>query len=257
MDLKFRPCIDIHNADVMQIVGSSLTDDGAKENFVSEVGAEFYAKLYKKYSLTGGHIILLNQAGTDYYEADMQEAKKALNEYPNALQIGGGVNAENAKRFIDAGASHVVVTSYVFKDGKINYDNLNKLISAVGRERLVLDLSCKRYEDGYCIMTDRWTKKTDTKLNADTLAMLSEYCDELLVHAVDVEGKCEGIDTALVSLLSKAEIPVTYAGGIRSLSDIEMLGTAGKGRVDFTVGSALDIFGGSLAFEDVATFCVK
>ncbi len=257
MNLKFRPCIDIHNGVVKQIVGSSLTDSGAKENFVSKVGAEFYAELYKKYSLTGGHIILLNQSGTDYYDADMQEAKKALTAYPDALQIGGGVNAENAKWFIDNGASHVVVTSYVFKDGKINFENLNKLITAVGKEKLVLDLSCKRYEDGYYIVTDRWTKKTDTKLDSDTLTMLSQYCDELLVHAVDVEGKCEGIDENLVSLLSKAEIPVTYAGGIRSLSDIEILAKAGEGRVDFTVGSALDIFGGKLAFTDVATFSIK
>lgn len=250
--MKFRPCIDIHNGSVKQIVGSSLQGDSAKENFVSNVGADFYAKLYKKYSLKGGHIILLNASDSSYYEQDKQEAKKALTEYPDALQIGGGVNADNASWFIENGASHVVVTSYVFKNGRVDFNNLTSLVNAVGKEKLVLDLSCKKYEDGYYIVTDRWTKKTDVRVCTQTLTELSQYCSEILVHAVDVEGKCQGIDRELVSLLSKSPVTVTYAGGISSLEDIKALETAGKGRVDFTVGSALDIFGGKLSFEEIA-----
>lgn len=251
--MKFRPCIDIHNGSVKQIVGSSLQGDSAKENFVSSVGADYYAKLYKKFGLTGGHIILLNAPDSDYYEADKKEAKKALDEYPDALQIGGGVNADNAEWFIKNGASHVVVTSYVFKDGRVNFDNLLKLVSAVGKDKLVLDLSCKRYEDGYYIVTDRWTKKTETMVNEKTLCDLSQYCSELLVHAVDVEGKCQGIDEKLVFLLSQSPVKTTYAGGISSLEDIVELERWGEGRVDFTVGSALDIFGGKLSFELIST----
>lgn len=251
--MKFRPCIDIHNGNVKQIVGSSLQGDTAKENFVSSVGADYYAKLYKKYNLTGGHIILLNAPDSDYYEADKLEAKKALDEYPNALQIGGGVNADNAEWFVKNGASHVVVTSYVFKDGKVNFDNLSKLVNAVGKDKLVLDLSCKKYEDGYYIVTDRWTKKTETMVNEKTLCDLSQYCSELLVHAVDVEGKCQGIDKELVSMLKSSPVKATYAGGISSLEDIKELWEYGERKVDFTVGSALDIFGGKLSFDKIAS----
>lgn len=250
--MRFRPCIDIHNGKVKQIVGSSLRGDNAEENFVSQVGADYYAKLYKKYSLTGGHIILLNASDSDYYKADMQEALKALTEYPGALQIGGGINCENAPWFVTNGASHVVVTSYVFKDGKVNWDNLKALCDAVGKEHIVLDLSCKCVNGEYVIVTDRWTKLTETKLTKETMSLFEQYCDELLVHAVDVEGKRSGIDEALAKLLSESPLPVTYAGGIRSLQDIEKLNALGNGKVDFTVGSALDIFGGELSFEMIA-----
>ncbi len=250
--MRFRPCIDIHNGKVKQIVGSSLVGDNASENFVSNVGAEFYAKLYKKYNLTGGHIILLNATDSEYYEADKAEALKALSEYPNALQIGGGISCENARWFIENGASHVVVTSYVFKDGRVNWDKLYALCDTVGKEHIVLDLSCKCVNGEYVIVTDRWTKLTETKLCEETLSLFNDYCDELLVHAVDVEGKCSGIDESLVKLLSKSPLPVTYAGGIRSVEDINKLLAIGEGKVDFTVGSALDIFGGNLPFEEIA-----
>ena len=144
--MRFRPCIDIHNGKVKQIVGSSLQDEGnaAKENFVSEYDGAAFARMYKDAGIQGGHIILLNPAGSEYYEADCHQAELALTEYPGGLQIGGGINAENAGRFLDMGASHVIVTSYVFKNGEINYDNLEAIRRAVGKNHLVLDLSCRR-----------------------------------------------------------------------------------------------------------------
>ena len=193
--MQYRPCIDIHDGHVKQIVGSTLSDEGeVRENFVSEKGAEYYAGLYKELGLKGGHIIILNKVGTPGYEASKEEAVKALKAYPGGLQIGGGIDADNAAAFIDAGASHVIVTSYVFKDGLINYDNLKKLVEAVGREKIVLDLSCKRTELGYVIATDRWQKMTHIAITEALLEELGAYCDEFLIHAVDVEGKAEGIE---------------------------------------------------------------
>ncbi len=253
--MKFRPCIDIHNGKVKQIVGGSLLDDGdyARENFVTEKDGAFFADLYKEKGLSGGHVIILNSSGSEYYEASVKQAMSALSETPGLLQIGGGINAENAGRFLDAGASHVIVTSYVFSDGKISYENLKKMTDAVGKDRLVLDLSCRKKNDRYYIVTDRWQKMTDVEVCSDTLDELSGYCDEFLVHAVDVEGKQNGIETELATLLgSWAKIPMTYAGGIRSMEDIENIRLCGKGCMDFTVGSALDIFGGKLSFDQVS-----
>ena len=255
--MRFRPCIDIHNGQVKQIVGGSLADKNnqADENFVSEYGAEFYAKLYREKGISGGHIILLNPAGSEYYEADLEQAFAALEEFPHGLQTGGGITAENAEKFLKRGASHVIVTSYVFKDGAVNFDNLKKLVSAVGKERLVIDLSCRKREDSYYIVTDRWQKFTNVKLDTAALDMLAEYCDEFLIHAVDVEGKARGIEKPLAEILGAWEgIPVTYAGGIGSYSDLDVLKESGRGRLDFTVGSALDIFGGSLDFERICAF---
>lgn len=255
--MNFRPCIDIHNGKVKQIVGGSLADAGnaADENFVSEYDAGFYAELYKNRGLTGGHIIILNAADSEYYEADRQQAFKALSAFEGGLQIGGGINDRNAAEYINKGASHVIVTSYVFKDGSINFDNLNRMVSAVGKERLVLDLSCRRKDDGYYVVTDRWQKFTDMKLNEKALDMLSSYCDEFLIHAVDVEGKAKGIEEALASLLGQwNKITLTYAGGIGSYDDLDILSRLGKGKINFTVGSALDIFGGHLDFEKIASY---
>lgn len=255
--MRFRPCIDIHNGKVKQIVGGSLADKNnrADENFVSEYGAEFYAKLYREKGINGGHIILLNPAGSEFYGADLEQAFAALKEFPNGLQIGGGITAENAEEFLNRGASHVIVTSYVFKDGAVNFDNLKKLVSAVGKKRLVLDLSCRKRDDGYYIVTDRWQKFTDVKLDTSALDMLTEYCDEFLIHAVDVEGKARGIEKPLAEILGAWEgIPVTYAGGIGSYADLDLLKASGQGKLDFTVGSALDIFGGSLDFEKICAF---
>jgi phosphoribosylformimino-5-aminoimidazole carboxamide ribotide isomerase len=243
---------------VKQIVGGSLRDeaDQASENFVSELGGDFYAKLYAENGLRGGHIIILNPAGSEYYDADVEQAKRALRAYPGGLQIGGGVNAENAAHFVALGASHVIVTSYVFKDGHINYDNLEKLLEAVGREHLVLDLSCRRKDGSYYIVTDRWQKFTEETVCEETLDKLSGYCSEYLIHAVDVEGKASGIESELVELLgSWGRIPMTYAGGVGSFEDLELLKKLGRDRLDVTIGSALDIFGGHMRFEDVLKFC--
>ncbi len=253
--MRFRPCIDIHNGAVKQIVGGTLADKGnfACENFVSEQDGGYYGRLYKSAGLSGGHIILLNPFGSEFYQADCEQAFKALGEFEGGLQIGGGITAENASVFLDRGASHVIVTSYVFKNGAVNFDNLNRLIKAVGRERVVLDLSCRKREGKYWVVTDRWQKFTDMELNAQALELLSGSCDEFLIHAVDVEGRAKGIEQSVATLLgSNSPIPTTYAGGISSMTDIELLGKLGGGRVDFTVGSALDIFGGKLSFEKLA-----
>ena len=252
--MRFRPCIDIHGGKVKQIVGGTLSDIEGKtqENFVSEYGAEFYAELYKKYDLSGGHIILLDRIGTKEYQQDLAQAEKALRAYPGGLQTGGGITAENAEKFIQAGASHIIVTSYIFKDGKILFDNLEKLVSAVGKEHIVLDLSCRRRDGKYYVVTDRWQKFTDTEVNETNIKMLAGYCDEFLIHGADSEGKSAGIEKEIVSLLGNLNgIRSVYAGGIGSYEDIELIRILGKGKVDFTVGSALDIFGGRISFEKV------
>ena len=255
--MRFRPCIDIHNGKVKQIVGGSLTDreDNARENFVAEKDAAFFSHLYKNKGLRGGHIILLNPASSAYYEKTRQQALLALRAYPGGFQAGGGITPENAEIFLNAGASHVIVTSYVFKDGKLHYDRLEEMERAVGKERLVLDLSCRKMENDYYIVTDRWQNYTDVKLTEEALDALSGSCDEFLVHAVDVEGKAQGIEEELVKVLGKAgRIPVTYAGGVHDFSDLKKLKELGRGRVDVTIGSALDLFGGEMKLDDVLAY---
>lgn len=255
--MEFRPCIDIHNGKVKQIVGGSLIDAGnqAKENFVSEQDAAFFAHLYKEEGMRGGHIILLNARDSEYYEATKAQAMRALQAYPGGLQIGGGITAENAKEFLDAGASHVIVTSYVFRDGRIDYDNLHRIREAVGKEHLVLDLSCRKRDGAYYIVTDRWQKFTSEKVSRELLNELCGYCDEFLIHAVDVEGKANGIETELVEMLGEwGRIPVTYAGGVGSFSDLEQLKTLGRNKLHVTIGSALDLFGGTMAYDKVISY---
>lgn len=256
--MLFRPCIDIHNGQVKQIVGGSLLDAGdfAKENFVSDKDGGFYASLYKEAGLKGGHIILLNPAGSEFYEADVAQAKSALSAYPQGLMLGGGINNTNAAAFLDAGASHVIVTSYVFKDGEINFTNLNRIVSEVGKDKLVLDLSCRKKGDDYYIVTDRWQKFTNVKISKEILDELSGYCDEYLIHAVDVEGKANGIEKNLVKLLSDSQsCPITYAGGVGSFDDLYTLKELGHNKIDVTIGSALDLFGGSLEFNKILEIC--
>ena len=256
--MKFRPCIDIHNGKVKQIVGASLKDagDAAAENFVSEKSAADYAKLYRKYGLKGGHVILLNGKDSSFYEETKRQAFSALSAYPGGLQAGGGITAENAAQFLEAGASHVIVTSYVFQGGQILEKNLQKLVKAVGKERLVLDVSCKKRADGYYIVTDRWQKETDIKISLGLLEKLSAFCDEFLIHAVDVEGKRNGMEEELLKELAKWQgIPITYAGGVQNLEDLKKLKETGDGKIDVTIGSALSLFGGTLEFEDVVNFC--
>ena len=291
--MRFRPCIDIHDGKVKQIVGGSLrekaegissgqepssgwssspdrmisADQGlnpvggsrmrsdVRENFVSELGADFYAELYRDRGLTGGHVILLNGDRTPGYEASRKQAFMALSAFPGGLQAGGGINPRNAADYLDAGASHVIVTSYVFRDGKVDTDRLEEMRRAAGRERLVLDLSCRLREGQYYIVTDRWQKFTETQVTLETIQQLGEYCDEFLVHAVDVEGKAKGIETDLARILGQVrDHAVTYAGGIGSMADLDLLRDCTDGRVDFTIGSALDLFGGNIPFEQAAAY---
>ena len=255
--MKFRPCIDIHNGKVKQIVGGSLTDvqDQAQENFVSEQDAAFYARLYKDAGIRGGHVILLNSQDSPYYEATKAQAMLALAAYPGGLQIGGGVSPDNAGEYLKAGASHVIVTSYVFKDGKISWEKLEQMEQAAGKEHLVLDLSCRKKGDSYYIVTDRWQKFTDVKVTKDLLDELSLSCDEFLIHAVDVEGKQQGVEEHLLSMLGNwNKIPVTYAGGVSSFNDLEKVKTLGKDHVDVTIGSALDLFGGTMKYKEILKY---
>ncbi len=252
--MEFRPCIDIHNGKVKQIVGSSLKDEGdsARDNFVATRDADYYSQLYREKNLRGGHVILLNSVDSQYYEATKEQAFKALGAYPGGLQVGGGITADNASEYIEAGASHVIVTSFVFRNGIIDYERLKDLVQAVGKDRIVLDLSCRKKGDDYYIVTDRWQKWTDEKLDEKLLNSLAAYCDEYLVHAVDVEGKGQGIDEQVLSLLARfSPIPVTYAGGVHSIEDVLKIKKAGNGLVNVTVGSALDIFGGDISIDEI------
>lgn len=256
--MEFRPCIDIHNGKVKQIVGGSLRDQGdaARENFVSQQDASFFAKLYKDAGLKGGHIILLNGHNSEYYEKTKTQALSALRAFPGGLQVGGGVNPENARGFLDAGASHVIVTSYVFQNGMIHYDRLAKIKETVGREHLVLDLSCRKTEEGYRIVTDRWQKLTETLISEALIDQLAGYCDEFLVHAVDVEGKSNGIEETLVAFLgTMTGRTITYAGGVHNMEDLRQLKALGHNRLHVTIGSALDLFGGPMKWEDVLKVC--
>jgi phosphoribosylformimino-5-aminoimidazole carboxamide ribotide isomerase len=237
----FRPCIDLHEGRVKQIVGATLREAGAglQTNFVSQHPAAWYAELYRRDDLRGGHVILLGPGN----EA---AARSALAAYPGGLQIGGGVNLDNARTWLDAGASHVIVTSWVFRDGRLDADRLQALVQVIGRERLVLDLSCRKRGAEYLVVTDRWQRFTELLVGRETLAGLAEHCAEFLIHAVDVEGLCRGIDAELVAQLGAwTPLPTTYAGGAQSLADLEAVTRLGGGRVDLTIGSALDIFGGS------------
>lgn len=256
--MEFRPCIDIHNGKVKQIVGSSLKDQGdeAKENFVSSMEADHYAEIYRKAGIKGGHVILLNGRESEYYEATREQAFKALKAYPGGLQVGGGIRGDNAAAFLEAGASHVIVTSYVFQDGRILYERLEELRKKIGKNHLVLDVSCRKTQDGYQVVTDRWQKMTQEKISKGLLEKLEEYCDEYLIHAVDVEGKNGGIDGELIEVLASYQgLPVTYAGGVHDYQDILRLGQLGHGRIHVTVGSALDLFGGKLSFDKVNQLC--
>lgn len=249
----FRPCIDLHQGKVKQIVGSTLTDDpsvGPLTNFEATRPSEAFAEMYQHDGLAGGHVIMLGP-GND------EAAKAALRAYPGGLQVGGGINPANAAAFLEAGASHVIVTSYVFRDGRLDEERLAEVVTAVGRERLVLDLSCRRREPGgpFYVVTDRWQKFTSLALSAETLGVLAQHCVEFLVHAVDVEGKQSGVEEDLVRMLGEwSPLPVTYAGGARSIDDLELVARLSGGRVDLAIGSALDIFGGALPYADVVAW---
>lgn len=255
--MRFRPCIDIHNGAVKQIVGGSLTDqdDQAVENYQAAQEADYFARLYQKDGLKGGHVILLNPPSSEYYRKTKEQAMKALAAYPQGLQMGGGITADNAEEYLKAGASHVIVTSYVFRDGIIHWENMESLCRTVGKEHVVIDLSCRKREGDYYIVTNRWQTFTEVKLTQALLTEISGYCDEFLVHGVDVEGKASGIEEELVLLLSRHKKKViTYAGGIGSLDDLERFRVLSEGRLDFTIGSALNLFGGEIPYKKVCGF---
>lgn len=249
--MKFRPCIDLRKGKVVQIVGSTLTDtdhNNVVTNFESPESPAQFALRYKRDQLRGGHIIALGPGNTE-------AAISALNAFPGGLQVGGGITPDNAGDFLDAGASHIIVTSYVFSRGSIDMDRLNFLVKTVGKKRLVLDLSCRVKQGQFWIVTDRWQNFTDMPVTPATLESLAGFCDEFLVHGVDVEGKMQGIQQDLVSLLGTySPIPVTYAGGASAFSDLDQVKTTGKTRVDLTIGSALDIFGGDISYRDVVAW---
>ena len=247
----FRPCIDLHGGKVVQIVGSTLArtstdhdgndpdgNDPVAINHVSDQPAAWFAEQYRRDGLTGGHVIMLGP-GND------EAALSALATWPKGMQVGGGISAESAPRWIDSGASQVIMTSWLFVDGVLSHQHLDAAVRAVGRDRLVIDLSCRWRDGHYWVVSDRWQTFTDLRMDASTLQRLGSHCAEFLVHGVDVEGLAQGVDLDLVTLLGEhSPIPTTYAGGARSIDDLRLVHDAGHGRVDLSIGSALDIFGG-------------
>ena len=247
----FRPCIDLHEGKVKQIVGGTLEEGPGKlrTNFVSERPAEWYAELYRRDGLKGGHIVMLGPGNEP-------AAQAALRAYPGGMQVGGGINLQNALGWLEAGSTHVIVTSWIFREGTLDWERLRNLVSEIGRERLVLDLSCRRKDGAYWVVTDRFKTFTRTEVDRETLERLGEWCAEFLVHAVEVEGLCQGIDQELVAHLAEwSPIPATYAGGAKSLEDLETVTRLGQGKIDLTIGSALDIFGGQgIRYQDAVAF---
>ena len=245
--MRFRPCIDLHEGRVKQIVGASLRDGSAPQtHFIAPHPPAYFAARYCHDQLLGGHVIMLGPGNED-------AAAQALAAFPGGLQVGGGIRPDNAAAWLSRGAAQVIVTSYVFSDGQLHRARLAQMVAVVGRDRLVLDLSCSKRDGRYVVVTDRWQKATDFAISADHLALLAEFCSEFLIHATGVEGQQRGVDAELVALLGEiAPIPTTYAGGVCSAADIEILSRLGQGKLDFTVGAALDIFGGvGLCYEDM------
>ena len=249
----FRPCIDLHQGKVKQIIGATLSDlksqsekKELKENFVSQYQSDYYANLYKKDNLKGGHVIMLGSNNE-------HQAKLALKTYPYGLQIGGGITDQNALYWLDQKASHIIITSYIFYDGQCDWNRLKKIARLVSRDKLILDLSCSWIEDEYYIMWDRWQKKTSTKITKSVLEQFAEYCDEFLIHSIDVEGKQQGIDSRLIDTLANhSPIDCVYAGGISTIKDIEYIENLSTNHLYYTIGSGLDIFGGKqLNYEAV------
>lgn len=249
--MEFRPCIDLHDGKVKQIIGSTLgyEHQAVIENFTSEHDSAYYASLFQQHKLTGGHVIMLGPGNEE-------AAIRALQAYPNGLQVGGGITAENAPTYIAAGATHVIVTSYIFHDGMLDQARLDQLIAAVGKDKLVIDLSCRKRDDKWFVVTDKWTKFSDFEVNAESIQQIERYCDELLIHAVDVEGKRSGMQEELVRDLAQwTTIPTTYAGGVRSLEDLTKFEAIADGKLHVTIGSALSIFGGDLDFDAAVHYC--
>lgn len=253
--MRFRPCIDIHEGKVKQIIGSTLNsrDGNLQTNFVADQPTAYFANLYKKNNLTGGHVIMLDNS-----EDTKKEAVSALKAFPDGLQIGGGITAANALEYLNSGASHIIVSSYIFTDGRFDREKLQKLSDTVGKKRLTLDLSCRKRGNEYVMVINKWQTFTDMAVNLENLTMLADYCDEFLIHGVDSEGKRQGVEKDLLNILREFTlIPITYAGGVKNFADIDLIRALGRGRIDFTVGSALDIFGGNLKYTDTVNYCVS
>lgn len=192
-------------------------------------------------------------AGTEYYDATKAQALKSTTCLPGLeCRSAGGITAENAAEYLEEGASHVIVTSYVFQNGQVRYDRLERLKKAVGKEHLVLDLSCRRRENSYYIVTNRWQTFTELRLIPEVLEELSGWCDEFLVHGVDVEGKASGTEEDLVRMLAAWNgLPITYAGGIGSMEDLREFARISGEKLDYTIGSALDLFGGKIPYAEL------
>ncbi|KAF3923722.1 hypothetical protein ABW20_dc0106111 [Dactylellina cionopaga] len=251
---KFRPCIDIHAGVVKQIVGGTLSENSNASssplvtNHTSVHPPSYFSNLYKVNNLTGAHVIMLGPNCED-------AAREALDTWPGGLQVGGGINLQNAQKWLDWGAEKVIVTSYLFPDAKFSLERLQELSGTVGKDKLVVDISCRRKDGGWFVATNKWQTIADMEVTKETLSLLSDYCSEFLIHAADVEGLCRGIDEDLVRALGEwSSIPITYAGGGKDLGDLALVKELGGGKVDLTFGSALDIFGGDkVKFVD----CVK
>lgn len=260
---RFRGCIDIHAGQVKQIVGGSLHQDDTtaiddpklSTNFISKLPSSHYASLYRDNDVRGTHVIKLGSNP----END-RAAKEALMAWAGGMQIGGGINIDNAQSWLDCGASHVIVTSWLFPDGGLSLERSEALVQRIGRDKIVIDLSCRikvvEGSEKWFVAMDKWQTMTSFELNKENITMLEQYCAEFLVHAADVEGLCQGIDTHLVRRLGEwCTIPVTYAGGARSINDLSIVDELSQGKVDLTYGSSLDIFGGELVkFEDCASW---
>lgn len=250
---KFVGCIDLHDGQVKQIVGGTLkdNDDSLETNFVSKYPPSYYAQLYLKNRIEGCHVIKL---GPNNDAAAME----ALNAAPGFLQVGGGINDENCLQWLEK-ASKIIVTSWLFtKEGTFLMDRLQLLSNKCGPDRIVVDLSCRRTPDSkWVVAMNKWQTLTTLELNKETFTELSKYTDEFLIHAADVEGLCKGIETDLVTKLYEwtkdinKEVKIVYAGGAKSISDLELVDKLSNGTVDLTYGSSLDIFGGKLVrFQD-------
>ena len=246
--MKFRPCIDLHNGSVKQIVGGTLTDqNNPKVNFFSDNSPSFFAKMFADYNLQGGHIIKL---GANNDEA----AKEAIKAWPKGLQIGGGITIDSAKEWLNLGASKVIITSCVFEKNNLNIKKLEKIVEEVGRENITLDLSCRKKEEKYFVVTNKWQTFTDLEVEKKSLQMLSEYCSEFLIHSVDLEGLMSGIDINLINIIKESPLQCVYAGGVHSFEDLDIIKEIGKDKIDVTIGSALDIYGGNLNFKEIVNY---
>ena len=228
-----------------QIVGSSLLKGAPQINHTSDFDAAYFASLYREEGLSGGHVISLG-------DNNQKQAVAALGAYRGGLQYGGGVTAENAQKYLEAGASHVIATSYLMDNNRFCWERLEQLKKEVGQEHLVIDLSCRKTRAGWVVASNRWQTLTKMTLTEKTILELQENCNEFLIHAADEEGKQSGMDEQLIKFLGQyCDIPTTYAGGASSLGDLDKVANLSNKKLDLTIGSALDIFGGfGVTLED-------